>query len=275
MLVTTFAFISCEENILPETGSLKDLTPPVANFSYSQGVGPDLEWKDYTFSNQSESSTTYSWAFGDSSSSTEIEPVHTYADEGTYTVILTAKDGLGVSSTSTQEITIVKPLVVVAITPELLGADFDDGAHITCGTSGASKDCWRLSGSTIHKTTSDGEAGTRGAKFPSGSGDNRVTYQAFTVSPNTKYILTIRYALQADGDAVRASVIDGQLSNFSEFASATLLGQESGTKNDGKGNFNDLTVKFETGANTDISILFDHDGNSKDSYIDNASVKPE
>ena len=66
-----------------------------------------------------------------------------------------------------------------------------------------------------------------------------------------------------------------QLSNFSEFASATLLGQESGAKNDGKGNFNDLTVKFETGANTDISILFDHDGNSKDSYIDNASVKPE
>ena len=272
MFVATITFFSCEENVLPETGSIADNTPPKAVFSYTQGVGPDEEWKDYTFSNQSESSTTYAWSFGDNGSSTEVEPIHTYADEGTYTVTLISKDGLGVSSTSTQDITVVKPLVIIAITPELSGADFEDVAGV-CGT-GASKDCWRLSGSTIHQTTSDGE-NSRGAKFPSGSTNNRVTYQAFSVSPNTKYVLTARYALQADGDAIIASVIDGQLADFSEFAGATLLGQESGIVNEGKGNFNTLTVTFETGANTEISILFNHDGNSKDSYLDNAAVVPE
>lgn len=273
LLISLGIMFSCEDNTLPETGSIADLTAPQSSFSFTQGVGPDEEWKDYTFSNQSQSSTTYSWAFGDGDTSTEIEPAHTFAGEGTYTVTLTAKDGLEVMSTSSQEITVIKPLVVVAITPEISGADFEDIAEV-CGT-GDSRDCWRLSGAAIHKTTSDGESDTRGVKYPSGNGDNRVTYQAFSVSPNTKYALTVRYALQADGDAIRASVIDGQLSNFSEFASATLLGQESGTTNDGKGNFNTITVSFETGANTDISILFDHDGNTKDSYLDNAAVKPE
>ena len=41
------------------------------------------------FTNTSVNGVTYEWDFGDSNSSTDFEPVHTYASHGTYTVCLT------------------------------------------------------------------------------------------------------------------------------------------------------------------------------------------
>jgi PKD repeat protein len=43
-----------------------------------------------TFTNASQEATAYLWAFGDSGTSTETHPVHTYAASGTYSVALTA-----------------------------------------------------------------------------------------------------------------------------------------------------------------------------------------
>ncbi|MDO6517700.1 PKD domain-containing protein [Zobellia uliginosa] len=269
-LVVILSGIACEDTFeyeLPEANSKADLTPPSASFS----ISPTDDFLTFTFGNNSSSATDYVWDFGDGNTSTDVDGTNTYPDEGTYTVTLTATDKLGVSSTVSQTIEVIEPEVPLAITPKIGGAAFDDGVDDSCPDS---RDCWRIEGATIHQTTSDGEADTRGAKYPSGSDNNRVTYQAVKVSPNTKYVLTARYALQADGDSVRASVIDGQLGNFSEFADATLLAQESGTVNEGKGNFNTLTVAFETGANGEISILFDHDGNAKDSYLDNVAIAP-
>jgi PKD repeat protein len=48
---------------------------------------------DATFTNKSSGATTYAWDFGDGESSTEENPVHTYAADGTYSVTLTATDG--------------------------------------------------------------------------------------------------------------------------------------------------------------------------------------
>ncbi|MTI22812.1 PKD domain-containing protein [Fulvivirga sp. RKSG066] len=45
------------------------------------------------FENKSSGATTYSWDFGDGGSSTEENPSHTYAAEGSYDVTLTASDG--------------------------------------------------------------------------------------------------------------------------------------------------------------------------------------
>mgnify|MGYP000188589535 CR=1 FL=1 len=64
---------------------------PVAGFSWS---AEDLT---VTFTNTSADADgdalTHSWDFGDGGTSTEESPTHTYADEGTYTVSLTASDG--------------------------------------------------------------------------------------------------------------------------------------------------------------------------------------
>jgi PKD repeat protein len=51
------------------------------------------------------------WDFGDGSTSTEQNPVHTYAEDGTYVVTLTVSNHLG-SSTATSEITVSGETVV-------------------------------------------------------------------------------------------------------------------------------------------------------------------
>ena len=60
--------------------------------------------------NESEYATSYLWAFGDGTTSTETAPTHTYAENGTYTITLTASNANG-SSTATQQIEIEIPEV--------------------------------------------------------------------------------------------------------------------------------------------------------------------
>ncbi|CAL66129.1 PKD domain-containing protein [Christiangramia forsetii] len=265
------ALVSCDyEYELPETGSIADKTPPSANFSASQS---DTDFLTFNFANLSNSATDYMWDFGDGNTSTELDPSNTFPDEGTYTVSLTVSDKLGVTDTFTSEILVEEPPVPAAITPFIGEPGFEDGSE-ACGDGQDGRDCWRLSGASIHQiTSSDGRGDTQAAKYPESTTNARQSYQAITVSPNTKYIFTAFYALTGDGDSVRVSIIDGQLSNFDEFESATLLAQESGTTNDGKGNFNTLIVEFETGANGEISMLFDSD-NAETAYIDDVSIIP-
>lgn len=271
MLLLAGLTVSCDyEYDLPEEGSIADKTPPSANFSASQS---DDDFLTFSFANLSNSATDYMWDFGDGNTSSELDPVNTFPDEGVYTVTLTVSDKLGVTDTFTSEVLVEEPPVPAAITPVIGEADFEDGSD-ACGDGQDGRDCWRLSGASIHQiTSSDGRGGMQAAKYPESATNARQSYQALTVSPNTKYILTLFYALTGEGDSIRASVIDGQLGNYDEFASATLLAQESGTKVDGKGNYNALIVEFETGANGEISILFDSN-NSSDAYIDDVSMIP-
>ena len=97
LLLSFGLFISCEDEIYPEAGSIADKTQPVAAFSASQNEGPEDEWKTVSFKNQSVSATDYSWDFGDGNASTSFEPDNTYSGEGTYTVTLVASDKLNVT----------------------------------------------------------------------------------------------------------------------------------------------------------------------------------
>jgi len=60
---------------------------PIPHFSYSMDT---LSPYTVSFTNESGGADSYTWNFGDSSSSNDINPVHTYLSTGTYTVILTA-----------------------------------------------------------------------------------------------------------------------------------------------------------------------------------------
>lgn len=57
------------------------------------------------FNNTSANATSYSWNFGDASSSTQINPTHTYSASGNYTVTLTVTDNNGCTATSTRSFT--------------------------------------------------------------------------------------------------------------------------------------------------------------------------
>lgn len=75
-------------------------TMPTAQFTSSK------EGNTVTFTNTSINASSYSWDFGDGSTSTETNPVHTYAADGEYTVTLTASDDLGNMDEATATIVI-------------------------------------------------------------------------------------------------------------------------------------------------------------------------
>ena len=77
---------------------------PISDFSYT------INGSEVEFTNSSEFGETYIWTFGDGSSSTEEEPTHTYAEDGTYTVVLTTENECGSNSTSTEVIISLEPI---------------------------------------------------------------------------------------------------------------------------------------------------------------------
>ncbi len=81
---------------------------PTASFSYTCNVFFDCEFTD-TSTDPSNDIASWSWSFGDGNTSTQQHPAHTYAAPGTYTVSLTVTDSGGLTSTTSQEITLIDP----------------------------------------------------------------------------------------------------------------------------------------------------------------------
>jgi len=67
---------------------------PMAEFDFAQ-----LE-RELSFTNLSSDGTTYSWDFGDGTTSNEVNPVHEFEEDGTYTVQLIAINDCGQDTTS-------------------------------------------------------------------------------------------------------------------------------------------------------------------------------
>lgn len=78
---------------------------PIADFSPSIDV-TDIFDPTISFYNQSSNAISYSWNFGDVSTSTDINPTHTYSLEGTYTTTLTATNQYACKDTKTRDIVI-------------------------------------------------------------------------------------------------------------------------------------------------------------------------
>ena len=79
--------------------SCEDPPVPTAIFSTT------IDGMDVTFTNSSTDADTYAWDFGDGGSSIEMNPLHTYAANGDYSVSLTAS-GEGGDDIMTQTVTI-------------------------------------------------------------------------------------------------------------------------------------------------------------------------
>ncbi len=90
-------YVSCVSPLTQVTASVNP--NPTANFSFS-----DLGSFSYQFTNLSTDYTSLLWHFGDGQTSTEVNPLHNYANSGNYTVSLDATNDCG-TITSTQNIT--------------------------------------------------------------------------------------------------------------------------------------------------------------------------
>ena len=260
---------SCEQFELPESGSIPDLTPPNADFSVSVS---DSDYLAYTFTNISKSATDYVWNFGDGNSSTNLNGANTYADEGTYTVSLTATDKLGVVSTASKTIEVVKPPVPAFLLPNISEAGFEDGSDIAdCGTAADGRDCWRISGGKIFGITSSPvRTGTQAAKFD--AGDPRVAYQALTVSRNVDYVVTIWYTMKTSpaGGAVRLAILGNSISNASE-AEAAIIASTTGTNQVDANAYVELRLEFNSGNSDTIAIWIDSN-NLAEARVDDVSI---
>lgn len=259
IMVLAISFTACDMSYeLPDANSKPDETPPSAYFTYAQGKGMAEEWKDYTFSNLSNSATDYVWDFGDGNSSTDKDGKNTYSGEGTYTVTLTASDKLGVSSKYTETIEVVEPEAPEAIVPVILENSFED-LSLPDGT-GDGRDSWRCSfGEVMQITSSPVYDGSQAAKFPSDGG--RTAYQeGIAATPNTDYILTYYYTMKEEaGGSLTVNVLGGSISDVSE-ADAISLGKHVGTDNTSADTYVKVSVPFNTGANASIAILITNAG---------------
>lgn len=71
----------------------------VSEFPLSADIFHSLQGRRAAFQGLTHSATSWSWDFGDGNTSSEQNPVHTYADGGYYTATLTATDASGASVT--------------------------------------------------------------------------------------------------------------------------------------------------------------------------------
>lgn len=104
-------------NILP----CNPCTPPIAAFGFV------VSGMSATFQNLSTGATSYAWSLGDGLFSNQVNPAHNYSLPGTYTVILTATNSCG-TSTSTATVTIQAPPCNLTVATSAMDASVNGGA---------------------------------------------------------------------------------------------------------------------------------------------------
>jgi len=98
-------------NSITKTNYITVLASPIANFNWVK-TGLTV-----VFTNTSSNATSYFWDFGDGNTSTQTNPVHTYATDGFYDVTLSAINACGTESFSTTIPVFVVPTADFSATP--------------------------------------------------------------------------------------------------------------------------------------------------------------
>lgn len=244
-------FTSCNELEYPEAGSIPDKTPPSANYGL---VVSDTSYRAINFSNFSISATDYVWDFGNGQTSTEKNPFMYYED-GRYLVSLTASDKLGVTSTYSDSLIIVKP--PGKLKPVVQNPGFDDEGD------NSYKDFWvnrdlSESYNEIQITTDPIEGGTRAAKLPADG--SREGYQEIVVEEETDYIVNFYYTIKTSpAGSVTVTILDGPVTDKSTFPDRTIVAETFNDQIDA-GIYTKGQFEFNSGASTKIAIHFGNEG---------------
>ncbi|MBN8650485.1 MAG: PKD domain-containing protein [Cytophagales bacterium] len=107
LMLSGMLSVACLVAVLFMSACEDDPTPPTASFTY------EADGREVTFTNTSSNGSTFLWTFGDGSTSTEKDPVHTYSVYGDYTVTLEVKGDGGSKLSLPDVITLAKSSAVV------------------------------------------------------------------------------------------------------------------------------------------------------------------
>nr|WP_298793802.1 PKD domain-containing protein [uncultured Allomuricauda sp.] len=221
--------------------SITILAPVTADFTSQVDPG---DYRTYTFMDASEGAETLLWEFGDGFQFTGMDPSHTYAEDGIYTVTLTATSITGNISAATEEIVVAQGFVV-----QVINGNFDlYGTTAGCGgeSTGDNADPWDMTTNSTIKdcagadipspyadlwdnpaldswleteygddseqagSTSDGNDGTRGAKLDE---RGRRLYQVVTVQQGTTYTFSIDARHTATGITSEVFILNTEIAD--------------------------------------------------------------
>lgn len=221
--------------------SITILAPVTADFTSQVDPG---DYRTYTFMDASEGAETLLWEFGDGFQFTGMDPSHTYAEDGIYTVTLTATSITGNISAATEELVVAQGFVV-----QVINGNFDlYGTTAGCGgeSTGDNADPWDMTTNSTIKdcagadipspyadlwdnpaldswldteygdnseqagSTSDGNDGTRGAKLDE---RGRRLYQVVTVQQGTTYTFSIDARHTAAGITSEVFILNTEIAD--------------------------------------------------------------
>jgi PKD repeat protein len=214
------------------TKTINILAPVTAGFTSQVDAN---DYRTFTFMDASEGAEMLLWEFGDGFQFTGMNPSHTYAEDGIYTVTLTATSITGNTDVETEEIVVSEGFVV-----QVLNGTFDE---FTVNT-GDNADAWDMTpnstvvdndGNTVDSpfdplwdngaldswlegfygdgseqagSTSDGNNGTRGAKLDE---TGRRLYQVVTVQQGETYTFSIDARTTAGGITSEVFILNTQI----------------------------------------------------------------
>ena len=152
---------------------------PNADFSFTP-IAPEVsETVDFTDESIDDdgSIVSWSWDFGDGSTSTQENPSHSYSDYGDYNVCLTATDDDGATDTSCQTITVT--------TPPTASFTYTPSDPSTADTIDFSDDSSDVDGTVVSWSWDFGDGSTSTQENPSHSYSDDGTYTvSLTVTDN-------------------------------------------------------------------------------------------
>lgn len=214
------------------TKTINILAPVTAAFTSQVDAN---DYRTFMFMDASEGAETLLWEFGDGFQFTGMNPSHTYAEDGIYTVTLTATSITGNTDVETEELVVSEGFVV-----QVLNGTFDE---FTVNT-GDNADAWDMTpnstvvdndGNTIDSpydplwdngaldswlegfygdgseqagSTSDGNNGTRGAKLDE---KGRRLYQVVTVQQGETYTFSIDAMATAAGITSEVFILNTEI----------------------------------------------------------------
>ncbi|GAG58968.1 unnamed protein product, partial [marine sediment metagenome] len=110
--VTAFENISATDTLTVTVNDINEIPTASPGGPYTATVEEELTFDGSASSDSDGDIIEYIWDFGDDSTGSEVAPIHTYAEAGTYTVTLTVVDDSGTSSDAVSTTAVITDAVI-------------------------------------------------------------------------------------------------------------------------------------------------------------------